>query len=606
MRNRAKVFSTAVLVLLPALIGIAATHSAPQSQADTLKALTASYAAERAAIVGTKKKAAGSLTVDQGPSGSPEQAKALSDQATAALAKFHAIKTTELTHAQWVSYGIAESQARLDAENTAAFFWLTSVITPYSAGLRTLTAPFAAAPLATSTERDAYVAALTELPATMQAYRLRLEQQVAHGVALPAEELRLVVPFVRALAVAPPKSGLSVATSRLSALAAPEQTAFQQRVDDAISTIVNPSIESLAAYVDGPYRMHAVARVGLSQYPNGPAFYRYLIHLHTGLDLTPQQIHDRGLAEVARINGELDKLRVEAGFSGTMAQFKQYLRTDKRFYPTTSQEIGDKMMAAIHLIEPKMPQYFSMMPNAPYGVRRLAPELEPSMTYGIYTMPESTGASGYYNYNGLNPETRSITMVTAIVFHELLPGHHYQLNRLREKLQRNPAGVAGAPTSGCSDCGPMYTAYTEGWGEYSSDLAWEMGAYPDVWTKAGRLGMDLFTSQRLVVDTGMNALGWSREKAMQFMKDNTFEGDTQIDTETLRYSVDMPGQALAYKLGALAIKDARARVTKAQGASFDIRKFHDYLLDAGEMPLGMFDQHFACLLAGEKHKKEMR
>ena len=219
---------------------------------------------------------------------------------------------------------------------------------------------------------------------------------------------------------------------------------------------------------------------------------------------------------------------------------------------------------------------------------------------------DAPGASGYYNYNGLNPETRSITMVTAIVFHELLPGHHYQLNRLRENPPRVRAASTGGPASGCGDCGPMYTAYTEGWGEYSSDLAWEMGAYPDVWTKAGRLGMDLFTSQRLVVDTGMNALGWSREKAMQFMKDNTFEGDTQIDTETLRYSVDMPGQALAYKLGALAIKDARARVTKAQGAAFDIKKFHDYLLNAGEMPLAMFDQHFTCLLTGEQHKKEAR
>ena len=148
-----------------------------------------------------------------------------------------------------------------------------------------------------------------------------------------------------------------------------------------------------------------------------------------------------------------------------------------------------------------------------------------------------------------------------------------------------------------------YTAYTEGWGEYSSDLAWEMGAYPDVWTKAGRLGMDLFTSTRLVVDTGMNALGWSRERAMQFMKDNTFEADAQIDTESLRYSVDMPGQALAYKLGGLAIKDARERMRAAQGATFDIKKFHDHLLDAGEMPLGMFSAHFDCLLTGEKHRR---
>ncbi|MEI6244691.1 MAG: DUF885 domain-containing protein [Acidobacteriota bacterium] len=600
MRPQAVTFGTVVLAALVA--GIAIPHAAQPSEADKLKSLVAAYASERVALAGPRPKSGG-IAFDRGPAGAPEQAKALASQAAAALATLHTIKTSALTHAQWVQYGIAESQAQLDAENTADFFWLTSVITPYSSGLRTLAGPFQAAPLKTKADEDTYIDALRQLPATMKAYETRLTQQAAHGVALPTEELRLVLPFVRSLAVAPPKSGLSVPAARLTAFAADEQAAFQKRVDDTIATVVNPSINALATYIDGPYRAHTVKNVGLSQYPNGAAYYTHLIHQHTGLTLTPQQIHDRGLAEVTRINGELDKLRVEAGFTGTLAEFKTYLRTDKRFYPTTSQEIGDKMMAAIRIIEPKMAQYFSMMPKAPYGVRRLAPELEPSMTYGIYTMPDRTDPHGYYNYNGLNPETRSVTMVTAIVFHELLPGHHYQLNRLREARAVTPALVAGAPSSGCADCGPMYTAYTEGWGEYSSDLAWEMGAYPDVWTKAGRLGMDLFTSQRLVVDTGMNALGWSREKAMQFMKTNTFEGDTQIDTETLRYSVDMPGQALAYKLGGLAIKDARETMRQAQGASFDIKKFHDYLLDAGEMPLGMFAPHFACLLSGERHAR---
>jgi uncharacterized protein (DUF885 family) len=213
------------------------------------------------------------------------------------------------------------------------------------------------------------------------------------------------------------------------------------------------------------------------------------------------------------------------------------------------------------------------------------------MTYGIYSLPEGSDPNGYYNYNGLNPETRSITMATAIIFHELLPGHHYQLNLVRE----NP---------NLSDLRKrvMYTAYTEGWGEYSSDLAGEMGGYPDPYARAGRLGMDLFTSSRLVVDTGMNALGWPREQAIQFMKDNTFESDAQIDTETLRYSVDMPAQALCYKLGALQFKAARERVKQAQGSAFDIRKFHAYMIDAGEMPVGMLDQHVTCLLKGEQHK----
>jgi uncharacterized protein (DUF885 family) len=469
---------------------------------------------------------------------------------------------------------------------------LPSLITPYSSPLRTLTTPFASAPLKTQAQLDAYVAALKALPATMKAYQAALQQQLDHGVALPTEELRVAMPFVRSFAVAPPASPFSVKATRLSAFAPDTLTAFQKKVDDAIASTVNPSIETLLKYIDGPYRAKTVKGVGLSQYPKGPEYYQHLIHVHTGLDLTPQQIQDIGMREVTRINGELDKVRQEAGFAGTVAEFKTYLRTDKRFYAKNAQEIGDKMMAAIYLIEPKMSQYFSKMPKAPYGVRRLAPELEPAMTYGYYNMPDASDPSGYYNYNGLNPETRSTTMVTAIIFHELLPGHHYQLN-----LRAENAALTGIRKTA------MYTAYTEGWGEYSSDLAWEMGVYPDAWAKAGRLGMDLFVSSRLVVDTGMNALGWSRERGMEFMKQNTFESDGQIDTETLRYSVDSPGQALAYKLGALKIKEARERMRAAQGAAFDIRKFHDYFLDAGEMPLGMFEQHFTCLISGEQHKK---
>lgn len=567
-------------------------QDAPRTEYQKLEALVASYSTERLAITGATPREPGALVIDRGPSGTPAQAAALADQAAGFLTRLKAIDVAQLTHSEWVLYGIAESQARIDADHSPDYFWLQSVITPYLSPLRTLTAPFAAAPLATAAQREAYLAALGELPETMRAYEVRLEQQTEHGVALPTEELRLVIPFIRSFSAAPPKSLFSVAPARLAALSPEEQAAFRSRVDEVIATRVNPAVDRLAAYIDGPYRKRTVAQVGLSQYPNGPAYYRYLIRMHTGLDLTPQQIHDRGLAEVRRINAALDGLRGEAGFTGSLEAFKQFLRTDKRFYPTRSEELGERMMAAIRLIEPKMLQYFSMMPKAPYGVRRLAPELEPSMTYGFYSLPDAREPMGYYNYNGLNPETRSLTMVTAIAFHELLPGHHYQLTRLAENT-----AITGPRRA------LRFTAYSEGWGEYASDLAWEMGVYPDVYAKAGRLGMDLFTSSRLVVDTGMNALGWSRERAMQFMKDNTFESDAQIDTESLRYSTDMPGQALAYKLGALAIRDARERVMTAQGAAFDIRRFHDYLLDAGPMPLGMFEPHFACWLTGEKHKR---
>lgn len=199
-------FPGITVLAVMASAGLVAAQGTPQSEADKLSALVASYASERAAIVGATPPAPGSLVVDRGPSGSPEQAQALAKQATTYLAKLHGLKVSRLTHDEWILYGISESQARLDAENTADFFWLPSPITPYSSPLRTLAAPFASAPLKTQANLDAYIAALAQLPITMKAYETRLEAQVQHGVALPREELRLSIPLVRSLAVAPPKS----------------------------------------------------------------------------------------------------------------------------------------------------------------------------------------------------------------------------------------------------------------------------------------------------------------------------------------------------------------------------------------------------------------
>jgi uncharacterized protein (DUF885 family) len=583
-------------LLLPFVVSAATAvtllgQAGPTSEAARVDALVRAYQAQERTATNASGPRQG-LAVDRGPSGTPGEIQAHADRAAALVKQLATIDVTQLTHDEWIAYGITRYNAEMEAENGAAFFWLAPVVTPYSSPMRTLAAPFTAAPLKTQADLDAYVAALGLLPSTMQAYVERLRQQLDHGVALPVDELPLVLPFVRGFEVAPPDSPFSVKASRLGAFAPEAQTAFQAKVNTVISAQVNPAIESLATYLDGPYRARAVNAVGVSQYPGGAAYYQHLIHVYTGLNLTPQQIQDRGRQEVARINTALDQIRTTVGFSGSLAEFKAFLRTDRRFYATTPEEIGQRMMAAIHLIEPRMSAFFSKMPKAPYGVRRLAPELEPSMTYGYYSLPTASEPTGYYNFNGLHPESRSITMATAIIFHELMPGHHYQLT-LRDE---NPRLTGIRHTA-------LFTAYTEGWGEYASDLAGEMGGYPDPYARAGRLGMDLFTSSRLVVDTGMNALGWTRDQAIAFMRENTFESNTQIDTETLRYSADYPGQALAYKLGALKIREMRDRMQAAQGQAFDIRAFHDYLLDAGEMPLGMFDQHFTCLLTGEQHHK---
>jgi uncharacterized protein (DUF885 family) len=510
--------------------------------------------------------------------------------ASTLLKRLETIQPDQLSHDDWLTWSVL----RFDLQSAAAAdgcYWPTIPVTPYSSPLRILADTFGSFNLRATGAQDTYIDGLHQMPVMMAAYLAKLRSQMQRGIVLPAEELRLVVPFVRTFIGTPPQSPFSVSATRLGDLPADAASTYRARVDDVVRTVVNPALESLITFIDGPYRARASARVGIGQYPGGPDCYRALVRQHTGLDLTTEQIHQIGLAAVENLDLELEKVARAANFKGTLADFRAYLKTDRRFFPKTAQEIGDAMMAAIRKIEPKMDAFFVRMPKAPYGVKRLDESLEQSMTYGYYQIPSAADPMGYYRFNGSQPESRSLVMAAATIYHELIPGHHYQI-----MLRREQSGLTPFRRSA------MHTAFTEGWAEYSSDLAGEMGMFEDPYARAGRLAMDLFLSSRLVVDTGMNALGWSRERAMAYMREHTLESDVQIDTETLRYSSDMPGQALAYKLGARQIHELRRKVQAAQGAAFDLRRFHAHLLDHGSMPLGVLEQHVACYVT-ERHKK---
>ena len=510
--------------------------------------------------------------------------------ATSMLKRLADVHPLELTHDQWITYSDLQFELTLGAA-AERFFWFGIPITPYSSPLRVLTTPFETFTFKTPADTETYLDALNQVPIVLAAYEAKLRSQMARGIVLPVDEIKLVVPFVRTLVTEPPHSAFSVSASRVGSLPADAAAAFQHSVDDTIRQAVNPSIQHLVALIDGPYRARAPSGIGVGQYPGGDDYYRFLIHQHTDLDLTPEQIQQIGMSEVARLEGELDKVRVAVGFQGSFAEFRTYLKTDRRFFPKSADDIGQTMMDAIHRIEPKINDFFQEKPKAPYGVKRLDETLEQSMTYGYYQIPSAADPEGYYRFNGSQPESRSLLMAPATIYHELIPGHHFQLALRLENSTLSPFRRI-----------LLHTAFTEGWAEYASDLAGEMGMYDtDPYARAGRLAMDLFLSTRLVVDPGMNALGWSRDRAMTYMRDHTLESDVQIDTETLRYSSDMPGQALAYKLGSREIHQLRDRVKQAQGAAFDIRKFHAYLLDFGSMPLATLDEHVACYL-NERHK----
>lgn len=569
----------AIAIALALAAPLSAASQAPQAPSAQSQALEAAAADFMKTRQGDGGVAGPSLARTR------EQAAA----ARAILARLAAIDTTALTHDEWITHALLTYEAELqrDAE---PFYWLDFRVTPYASPLaRTLTARLAMMPLATPADRLAYLDALHAMPAEIASHEARLRSQAARGIVLPAAELELVVPFVKSIVADPASSAFAVAPARLATVPAEDRDAFRASVDEAVRTGIVPAVERLAAYLDGPYRARAVDGVGVSQYPGGRDYYQHLIRRHTSLDLTPERIHQIGLDEIARLERRLDKARAAAGFTGSLAEFRHYLKTDRRFFAKNSDEFGALMMDAIARIEPKVGAYFMRTPKAPYGVLRLDPALEASMTFGFYQLPSAAEPRGLYRFNGSQPESRSVLMADALIFHELVPGHHFQMALRNENPDLSPLRRSA-----------QYTTFTEGWAEYASDLAGEMGMYEDPYDLAGRLSMDLFLSSRLVVDTGMNALGWTRERAMAYMRDHTLQSDVEIATETLRYSTDIPGQALAYKLGALKIHELRRAAEARLGTAFDLRRFHDHILQAGPMPLSALEQHVACL-GEEKH-----
>jgi uncharacterized protein (DUF885 family) len=500
--------------------------------------------------------------------------------AAAFLERVNAIAPDTLAHEDWITWSLLRWEAEIGAGH-GEFYWQEVPIAPYSTPLRTIVTGFAAASLTSADERLRYLDGLHQIPTMLAQIETKLRGQMARGVVLPAAQVDAIVPMIRAFAAAPPASPFAVAQARLDTVPPDARERFAASVGDTIATAVAPAYERLAAFVDGPYRRLAGTSVGVGHYPDGDRYYRFLIRLHTGLDLTAQQIHDIGRQEVARLERELDAARREAKFGGSLEEFRTFLKTGARFFPTKPEQMGEALMAAAARIEPALGEWFMARPAAPYGVKRLSPALEPVMTYGYYQRPmPPQDPGGYYLFNGSKLEERSMLNAAALSYHELVPGHHFQIALTLENDRLSDFRKTA-----------MYTAFVEGWAEYASDLAGEMGMYGDPYDRAGRISMDLFLSTRLVVDTGMNALGWSRERAMEYMRAHTFESETQILTESLRYSTDLPGQALAYKMGSRTIRQLRDALRAELGPSFDIRRFHQAVLAHGAMPLGVLEQH---------------
>ena len=459
-------------------------------------------------------------------------------------------------------------------------YWHQFAITPYSVPFWIVNLVFSSWDFQTAEDADRFLELASSYRSMLDSVLAKTQGQAERGIIIPREEFGLVIPLLESYYREPDDHFLSVDEQRLAALPRSAANTFRQHLNQIITEQINPGFRALIDYLEGSYRDRAPEQVGLGQYAGGLQAYQLLMQHHTTLPLSLEDIHEMGLAAVEEINVEMAKIRRRIGFEGTKKDFHHFLKTDGRFFAQTPDEVSSRLMAYITRLEPIIGSVFSRLPEAPYGVKRLDPELEGSMTFGYYDLPKQNEPVGYYRFNGSQLDRRSLYNAGGLIYHELVPGHHFHIARQRENMALPDVRRLS-----------MHSAYTEGWAEYAADLAGDLGMYSDPYDAYGRLAMTMFLSSRLVVDPGMNALGWSREQAADFMMENCLESETQIYTETLRYSVDMPGQALAYKIGSIKMHELRRKAEKALGDRFDIRQYHEAVLEHGSMPLELLEKH---------------
>ncbi|MFP5265478.1 MAG: DUF885 domain-containing protein [Blastocatellia bacterium] len=350
-----------------------------------------------------------------------------------------------------------------------------------------------------------------------------------------------------------------------------------------------PAMKKLGEFIKQTYLRAARAEVGASALPEGEAFYQYTIRRHTTTNLTAKEIHDIGVREVARIRKEMEGIIERVGFKGSFQEFLTFLRTDPRFYYTRAEDLVAGYALISKRADGKLPEMFRELPRTPYGIRVIPDYEAPAQTTAYYQPGAADGSrAGLYMINTYKLETRPKYEMEALSLHEAVPGHHLQIARAQE--------LGGLPDFRRN---AGYTAYVEGWGLYAESLGGEMGFYTDPYSKFGQLTYEMWRACRLVVDTGMHAYGWTRQQAVDFMKENTAKTENDIIVEVDRYIV-WPGQALAYKIGELKIKELRARASRELGERFDLRKFHNALLDDGPLPLDLLEKRIDNWVAEQK------
>jgi uncharacterized protein (DUF885 family) len=443
-------------------------------------------------------------------------------------------------------------------------------------------ATFAAMPHQTAADYEDILARFETLPRVIGQTQALMQEGLKKGYSPPKSMLRNVPKQIADLIPADPMASplLEPFTEFPAGFPEAERARLTERAKLIYTGSAAPAFQKLHDYLISTYLPACRESIAATALPNGAAAYAFNVRWQTTTNLTPQQIHEIGLSEVKRIRAEMDKVIATSGFKGSFHDFTEFLRTDPRFFYDKPDDLVNGYRVIAKKIDPELAHLFSKLPRLPYGVCVIPEFKAPSQTTAYYQPgAPAAGRPGCYFVNTYNLRARPKWEMEALSLHESVPGHHLQIS-LAQELENVPEFRKHIG----------FSSFDEGWALYSESLGEELGLFKDPYSKFGQLSYEMWRALRLVVDTGMHSMNWTREQAIQFFKDNTGKTDQDITVEVDRYIV-WPGQALAYKIGQMKIRELRTEAERKLGAKFDERKFHDAVLENGAVPLSVLEAH---------------
>ncbi len=503
------------------------------------------------------------------------------------LARLDTIDKAVLSDEERLNHRLLRMQLQ-EAQDEAVFGGKYLTVTTYSAPHSSLARLAEETRLRREADYQSYVDRLAAMPGFLAKAAVRLQRGVDAGWTQPCEAMMGFEATYKTHIVDDVNTSVFlVPFENKGSVSDDVHAAFLAQAKDLVSDQVIPAFRRFGAFYEGQYQPNCRTIVGIANAPNGAAYYEQRVRSFTTTRLTSDQVHNIGLGEVARIREEMNAVAAEAGFD-TLTAFQDHLRTSPEYYPTTEDERIAAASTIAKKMDGKLVELFTVLPRMPYTIEPIPLDIAEGTTTAYYSRPAADGSrAGIYWLNTTFLNTRPLYELEALTLHEAVPGHHLQIALMQELDLPNFRRFGG------------FTAFVEGWGLYSERLGLEVGFYQTPEDNFGRLSYEMWRACRLVVDTGMHAKGWTRQQAIDYMLENTGLSENNITREVDRY-ITWPGQALAYKIGELKIRELRAKAEEELGNDFDLRLFHDVVLGSGAIPLAVLETHVDAFIAEQK------